>query len=166
MREPDGANAAMVDAQKLRPTYLLYVTSKWISADHWANISWTGVHAAEAFVLLELWREQPLSQKELGRRLDVTHVSIGETLRRLERNGLIERSRAPEDKRIMMVRLSPRGADLREPLIAQTREREAEVESVLGAKDTAELVRILTRLSSHYRAKAKRKASTLAARAG
>ena len=50
-------------------------------------------------VLLELWNEDGLTQRQLLDRLDVEQATLANTLARMERDGLIERRRHPKDRR-------------------------------------------------------------------
>ncbi len=50
-------------------------------------------------VLLELWEEEGLTQRQLLDRVDVEQATMANTLARMERDGLIERRVHPRDKR-------------------------------------------------------------------
>lgn len=63
-------------------------------------------------ILLELWSEDGLTQKQLLDRLDVEQATLANTLARMERDGLILRRKHPTDKRSQQIFLSERGREI------------------------------------------------------
>ena len=59
-------------------------------------------------VLLELWSEEGLTQKQLVDRLDVEQATLANTLSRMERDGLVERRPHPNDRRAQLIFLTER----------------------------------------------------------
>jgi DNA-binding MarR family transcriptional regulator len=84
-----------------------------------------GLAPAQFMTLLELWSEDGLTQKELVERLDVEQATIANTLARMERDGLIRRAPHPDDGRSQSIRLTAKGAALREPAIAAAKAQNA-----------------------------------------
>nr|WP_087572897.1 MarR family transcriptional regulator [Sphingomonas sp. CDS-1] len=115
--------------------------------DYMARIAETGIAPAQAYVLGELWFNEPLSQVELARRLEIGKATIGQTLTRLERAGVIERRRIQSDRRVVMVHLTEKGRSLREPLRGATVEQADALEETLGKKKMEELTETLTRVN-------------------
>lgn len=73
-------------------------------------------------VLLELWSEEGLTQKQLLDRLDIEQATMANTLARMERDGLILRKKHPADKRAQQVFLTDKArameADAKEAALA------------------------------------------------
>lgn len=63
-------------------------------------------------VLLELWNEDGLTQKQLLDRLEVEQATLANTLTRMERDGLIAREPHPKDRRAQIIMLTRLGRDL------------------------------------------------------
>lgn len=63
-------------------------------------------------VLIELWAEDGLTQKQLLERVDVEQATMANTLSRMERDSLIERKPHPSDKRAQLVYLTDKGSAL------------------------------------------------------
>lgn len=61
-------------------------------------------------ILLELWSEDGLTQKQLLERVDIEQATMANTLSRMERDGLIERRPHPSDKRAQLVFLTQKAA--------------------------------------------------------
>ena len=68
--------------------------------------------------LLELWERDGLTQKELVTRLGIEQATMANTLARMERDGLIIRSRDSVDGRVQRVWLTPRARELHDPAVA------------------------------------------------
>jgi len=66
-------------------------------------------------VLLELWREDGLTQRDLVERLDVEQATLANTLARMERDGLIKRTAHPSDGRAQSIRMTERARRLEGP---------------------------------------------------
>jgi MarR family transcriptional regulator for hemolysin len=57
-------------------------------------------------ILLELWSEDGLTQKQLLERIDIEQATMANTLSRMERDGLVERRPHPSDKRAQLIFLT------------------------------------------------------------
>lgn len=77
-----------------------------------------GLAPAQFMVLLELWREEGLTQKDLVGRLDVEQATMAATLARMERDGLIERRPDQADARARRIQLTARARALQEPALS------------------------------------------------
>ena len=66
-------------------------------------------------VLLELWREEGLTQRDLVARLDVEQATLANTLARMERDGLVRRKPHPVDGRAQSIHLTDRARRLEAP---------------------------------------------------
>lgn len=68
-------------------------------------------------VLLELWQQDGLTQKQLLDKLEVEQATLANTLSRMERDGLIARAPHPTDKRAQVITLTELGRDLEEKAV-------------------------------------------------
>jgi DNA-binding MarR family transcriptional regulator len=66
--------------------------------------------------LWQLWKEDNLAQFELSRRIGIENSSSTAAIDQLEQRGLIDRHRDPEDRRRLIVTLTPAGRNLEQPL--------------------------------------------------
>lgn len=80
-----------------------------------AKIAPMGLAPAQFMTLLELWDGDGLTQAELTERLDVEQATMANTLTRMERDGLIERTPHPEDRRAQLVWLTEKARSLEGP---------------------------------------------------
>jgi DNA-binding MarR family transcriptional regulator len=75
------------------------------------------VSVAQWSMLLFLWEEEGLTQKDLSRRQQIEEPTAARTLDRMERDGLIERVRDEHDRRRIHIHLTERGQELRDELV-------------------------------------------------
>lgn len=61
-------------------------------------------------ILLELWSEDGLTQKQLLERVDIEQATMANTLSRMERDRLVERRPHPSDKRAQLIFLTSKAA--------------------------------------------------------
>jgi DNA-binding MarR family transcriptional regulator len=106
-----------------------------------------GVTFARYEVLMLLWfsKRGSLPMKVIGSRLQVHPTSVTNAVDRLQDAGLVTRSTHPEDRRAMLVALTPAGRELAE---RATKALNTEVfeQPVLSQRDVRTLLDILTRL--------------------
>jgi DNA-binding MarR family transcriptional regulator len=77
-----------------------------------------GLVPGQFMVLLELWREDGLTQRDLVARLDVEQATLANTLARMERDGLVTRVPHPTDGRAQLVRITALARRLEAPATA------------------------------------------------
>ena len=102
-----------------------------------------GLAPAQFIVLIELWECSALTQRELMLRLDVEQATMGNTLKRMDRDGLIKREPHPSDNRAQLVRSTSRAAALEEPAKAASRRINAVATASL-TRSEHETLKILT----------------------
>lgn len=71
-----------------------------------------GLAPAQFMTLLELWKEEGLTQKDLIARLDVEQATMANTITRMERDGLVERKTRPDDRRVKTIIATPKARAL------------------------------------------------------
>ena len=77
-----------------------------------SRIAPMGLSTGSFPVLLELWEEDGQTQRELVAALGVEQATMANTLGRMERDGLVSRSKDPKDGRMRRVRLTDRARGL------------------------------------------------------
>ncbi len=94
-----------------------------------------GLSPGQFPILLQLWNEEGLTQKQLVERLDLEQATIANTLTRMERDGLIERKAHPQDGRAQCIHLTGKARALEAPATAAAR---AVNETALGGLSPAD----------------------------
>jgi DNA-binding MarR family transcriptional regulator len=122
---------------------------KYLDRSTEGNVKVFGLNVGEFKVLLRLReaKDETLTAGALADMLDLSASAMTNRLDRLEEDGLVSRARDTEDRRSVLVSITPRG----EEVVGQAVERQAKEESsllaVLSAADQRRLNALLRALS-------------------
>ena len=86
--------------------YLANHMARLFAAGLQKRIAPLGLAPAQFMVLLELWQQDGQTQSELTGKLDVEQATMANTLRRMERDSLIDRRPSEQDRRARLVCLT------------------------------------------------------------
>lgn len=115
-----------------------------------------GVTPGQFPVLLALWEREGTTQAELVERLAVEQPTMANTLRRMERDGLVKRAPDPEDRRQARIHLTPRGRALEADLTASARATNAAALAGLTAAEAAQFLDLAARVVANLEHDAQR----------
>jgi|SRR5918996_4748284 DNA-binding MarR family transcriptional regulator len=93
-----------------------------------------------------LAEEGPLSQQRLGERQGIDRTTMVAVVDELERGGLVERRRDPDDRRAYSLQATPKGQRMLTEAVEAAERAEQEFLAGIPARDRAELKRILRAL--------------------
>lgn len=110
---------------------------------HWPGGRLSLVHLN---VLFALSGEGPVPMSRLAELLDVSQASATGIVDRMEQRGLVARGRADEDRRVVLVSLSPQGEGLIANLADDRRDRLARLLDALADDDATALLQGLRAL--------------------
>ena len=85
-----------------------------------------GIHVGQEMFLSRLWESEGVTQTELAEHLLLQPATVTNSLRRLEREGIIERRDDSNDQRISRVFTTEKGRQLEEPVNEKWSQLEAE----------------------------------------
>ena len=111
-----------------------------------ARIEPHGVVPGQFAQLLALYDEDGITQNELCERVQVDQSTMAHTLKRMERDGLIERAPDPADRRRAIITLTPRAQSLRPVLTTAAAEVNAVATRGFGAADADAVMSLVARL--------------------
>lgn len=94
--------------------FALYVTSKEIIRSYKPLLDPLGLTYTAYIALLVLWEEDNITVKDLGGRLYLDSGTLTPLLKKMEKSGLIRRSRGIRDERTVCITLTDRGRSLKE----------------------------------------------------
>jgi MarR family transcriptional regulator, lower aerobic nicotinate degradation pathway regulator len=109
-----------------------------------------GVRRKHFSVLVTLADGGPASQAALGRRLALDRSDLHAIVADLERDGLVDRRRDPDDARRNLVRLTPKGRASLKRLDARVEAAQDELLAPLTEAERRQLTRLLTRVVDHH----------------
>lgn len=94
--------------------FSLYATSMAITRAYKPMLDQLGITYPQYLVLHALWEQDGRTVGAIAERLALESSTITPLVKRLEAAGFVRRERNPEDERQVQVRLTPRGAEMRE----------------------------------------------------
>jgi DNA-binding MarR family transcriptional regulator len=106
-----------------------------------------GLHVGQEMLLNILWTEGEMTQSELASQLEIQPATLTVALRRLEKSGLIVRSRDPEDQRVSRVQPSFKSGELRDRVMLAWARLEHDTVSGLTEAEQAVLTILLRKVS-------------------
>ena len=130
--------------------YLLARASHLISGQFHEHLAARKVPVMQWRVMAALW-DAPKSAREVAEIILQKQPTVSKLLERMERQGLVRREPDAEDRRRIVVSLSPRGRAVAGPLIEAAREHEHAVLEPFGATNASTLVTVLQRLIDRNR---------------
>ncbi|WGI21324.1 MarR family transcriptional regulator [Amylibacter sp. IMCC11727] len=72
-----------------------------------------GIVIGQFPILLELWEKDGVSQRDLLVRLDIEQATLANTLNRMERDGLIKRTKDEADARVQKIWLTAKAVEIK-----------------------------------------------------
>ena len=105
-----------------------------------------GLHRGQGLVLLHLWHRDGMAQQEIARAKHVSPASVTNMLKRMERDGWIERRRDPQDERVMRVYLTEKAQAVREEAHASFHQIDDEIAGALTEDERTEFRRLLLKV--------------------
>lgn len=102
-----------------------------------------GITATQYIVLEMLSREDGLSQSQLGGRLYFDNPTVTGVIDRLERDGLVERRRTSDDRRVINVYLSDRAREILSRVSTLADDLDRKATEGFSPKEKSDLIRIL-----------------------
>jgi DNA-binding MarR family transcriptional regulator len=139
--ETNDANAALLLDNQL--CFALHSASLAMTKVYKPHLDKLGVTYPQYLVLLVLWERDGLSVSDIGERLYLDSGTLTPLLKRLEAQGLVDRTRDPQDERRVVIRLTGRARALKEQAAGIPA-------CILGATgcDVQELVRLVGEIKS------------------
>ena len=111
-----------------------------------------GLAPAQHAVLLALWQEDGLSQRELVNILEIRQATAANTLDRMERDGLISREAHPSDARSKQIFLTAKARGLEDEVTRIARDINANALPVLDEHERGQFLEMLKRIIEQQRA--------------
>jgi len=110
------ANAALLLDNQL--CFALHSASLTMTKVYKPHLDALGVTYPQYLVLLVLWERDGLAVSDIGERLYLDSGTLTPLLKRLQAQGLVDRSRDPRDERRVVVRLTEAGRQLQDAAAA------------------------------------------------
>jgi DNA-binding MarR family transcriptional regulator len=137
----------------LEATVYLYTESRRITKEVARRVELTG---PQLTVLKVLESVGDLSLSELSERIRAQNSTVTGIIDRMEREGLVVRARSTEDRRVVNIRLTEKGAKIARGIAVEPIEIFRAALQSLSASEMQELLKILTKIAARVKAIVKR----------
>ena len=124
--------------------YLVSIAARLFSKALKNRFSDYGTTTGQWPLLLSLWEEDGLTQRQLSNRVQIEEPTTTRTLDRMERDGLVSRIRDKDDRRRIHIFLTKRASELKDELIPYAKEVNARATHGLSEQDKAKANSLLT----------------------
>ena len=133
-------------AEKIYPIYV--PTGLLLKKILWAFERDVGISPPKYFILHVLAREGGISQGEIGRLYGVDPSRVTRLAKQLEGEGLIERTRDPQDNRVVRTNLTSEGRRALEMATERSEAFRTRIRRALNEEEHKELRRLLGKLTA------------------
>ncbi len=110
-----------------------------------------GIVTGQFPILLELWDQDGVTQRELLAKLDIEQATLANTLTRMERDGLLTRTKHPGDARAQQIWLTAKAREIRDEAYAAAGETNALALSGLRGEEHAVFLDLMRRVIAAMR---------------
>ena len=144
----------MYDADVQKPTrapigLLLANTAKALNRAFDDTLAAAGGSAPVWLILISLKSQPMASQREIAAAVGIQGATLTHHLNAMENDGLITRSRDPENRRVHQVRLTGKGEDLFLRLARAARAHDRRLRAGFSEEDVETLEKLLTRMRAN-----------------
>lgn len=92
----------------------IYAAANAITKAYRPHLTPMGLTYPQYLVMLVLWEKDQISVGAIGKKLHLDSGTLTPLLKRLESAGLVRRIRSPDDERVVVISLTPKGCDLQD----------------------------------------------------
>ena len=133
---------------ELTASYAITLAARQLGLLTGAQLSRIGVTTGQLPVLLVLFEQDGLTQAELARAVGIEQPTMALTLRRMERDGLVTRTRDSSDARRSHVKLTAAAKRKKASVLRIRDEVDAQMLSGFSANEQKQLRKLLIRLAT------------------
>lgn len=127
----------------------LYACAKEVVRRYTPLLDALGLTYTQYIAMMVLWEQHSITVKELGERLYLDSGTLTPLLKKMERQGLVSRTRSQADERSVIIALTEQGAALRERALSVPTQMASCIN--LGAEDAQALYALLHKVLGQVR---------------
>lgn len=99
---------------KYQLCFPLYACSREIIKQYRPHLEELDLTYTQYITMMVVWERQEISVRDLGKELYLDSGTLTPVLKSLEQKGFISRSRSEQDERLLIVKVTPSGMELKE----------------------------------------------------
>lgn len=104
------------------------------------------LHRGQCRLLGKLQEEEGISQRELASRMNISAATLTRIVQNMEKNSFITRETSPNDQRVTLIHLTPKGVETRALLDAKLRAVDRKIFKNFTAEEKSLLQNMLLRI--------------------
>ena len=131
--------------------YLINHLARLFANELQTRIQPLGIVTGQFPVLLELWRGDGITQRELLNEIDVEQATLSNTLVRMERDGLIERTQHPSDARSQQIWLTEKALGIKADAYRSAEQTNLEALAGLSENEKSQFIELMQRVIKSMR---------------
>jgi DNA-binding MarR family transcriptional regulator len=112
-----------------------------------------GVNIGQFRILLILWEMRQVTQNQIANYLNIAQPTVANTLKRMERDGLIAMATDPQDGRRLILTLTAKGRRLQQPLTTEAQYVNRVATEGMPAREIERIRHLLSQLGDTREAK-------------
>lgn len=133
--------------------YLINQLARLFARELQHHIQPLGIVTGQFPVLLALWSRDGITQRELLDEIDVEQATLANTLTRMERDGLIKRTKHPDDARAQQIWLTQKALSVREDAYRSALKVNQDSLAILGEEERRVLIELMGKVINSMREK-------------
>ena len=126
--------------------YLINHLARLFAKELQHRIKPLGIVTGQFPILLELWEKDGITQRELLEKLDIEQATLANTLTRMERDGLVKRTKHPTDARAQQITLTAKATNIKMDAYKSAFEINAEALSSLEPHDREHFLELMRKV--------------------
>ena len=131
--------------------YLINQLARLFARELQSHIQPHGIVTGQFPILLALWSGDGLTQRELLNEIDVEQATLANTLTRMERDGLVRRTKHPTDARAQQIWLTQKAWDVRDSAYRSAMAVNKEALAALSEDEQTLFISLMTRVIQSMR---------------
>ncbi len=131
--------------------YLINHLARLFAKELQKRIKPLGIVPGQFPVLLELWTRDGITQRELLQEIDVEQATLANTLTRMERDGLIRRTKHPADARSQQVWLTDKALKVKAEAYRSATQTNRDALAGLSDAEKALFIELMQKIISSMR---------------
>ncbi|MBS8261074.1 MarR family transcriptional regulator [Roseibium polysiphoniae] len=133
--------------------YLINHLARLFARELQDRIQPLGIATGQFPILLELWNGDGLTQRELLGEIDVEQATLANTLTRMERDGLIKRTKHPQDARAQQIWLTDKAKAIKADAYRAARQTNQEALAMLSESEKVIFLGLIQKVIGTMRSK-------------
>ncbi|MBG6147787.1 DNA-binding MarR family transcriptional regulator [Labrenzia sp. EL_142] len=135
----------MTFSRETSPGYLVNHLARLFANALQEKIKPLGLSTGVFPIMIHLWENDGLTQKELVERVGIEQATMANTLARMERDGLVYRQQDPKDRRIRHTWLTENGRALQNPTLTIAMEQNRSALAGLSKTEQQQIIALISK---------------------